>query len=95
MAPGSRRACTGSGTLNHVAHQTKTDLYAVGTASGTSVHLALPRAETTLCGRSAVRFGLLGWLELNGCHRCRRSALAQGYTHAVENITDKVVITAP
>jgi hypothetical protein len=78
-----------------VVRQTKSDLYAVGTASGTSVHLALPHSDTTLCGRTVGRMGTLGWLELNGCARCRRSALDQGYTHAIENLTEKVEIIAP
>jgi hypothetical protein len=33
-----------------MARQTKTDLSAVGTVTGTSVHLAFPRAVATLCG---------------------------------------------
>jgi hypothetical protein len=78
-----------------VVRQTKTDLFAVGTAAGTSVHLAFPHADKTLCGRPAVRAHALGWLEFNGCVRCRRSALDQGYTHAIENLTDKVQIPPP
>lgn len=56
----------------------KTDLFAVGTAAGTSVHLVLPNAAKTHCGRPAVPIGSLGSLELNGCVRCRRSALDEG-----------------
>jgi hypothetical protein len=78
-----------------MARQTKTDLFTVGTTAGTSVHLALPHAEKTLCGRPAMRAGPLGWLELNGCARCRRNALKQGYTHAIENMTERIEIPPP